>query len=53
MTEPVLHALGIRTYLLRRMEEIKETVHQAQVLAWDANRPVALLLTKDVLGTRG
>ncbi|MBI2370045.1 MAG: sulfopyruvate decarboxylase [Deltaproteobacteria bacterium] len=53
VTEPVLHALGIRTYLLRRMEEIKETVHQAQVLAWDANRPVALLLTKDVLGTRG
>lgn len=51
-TEPVLHALGIRAYLLRRVEEVKETIRHAQVLAWDANRPVALLLTKDVLGTR-
>jgi sulfopyruvate decarboxylase subunit alpha len=52
MTEPVLHALGIRTYILRAPEQAKEVIKRAQVLAEDSKRPVALLLTKEVLGHR-
>jgi sulfopyruvate decarboxylase subunit alpha len=52
MTEPVLHALGIRTYILRAPERAKEVIKRAQVLAEDSKRPVALLLTKEVLGRR-
>ena len=50
VTEPVLQALGIRHYTPRRPEEIKKTMRGAQVLAQDSKRPVAVLLTKDVLG---
>jgi sulfopyruvate decarboxylase subunit alpha len=52
MTEPVLHALGIRFYVLREPKQAKDIVKRAQVLAEDSKRPVALLLTKEVLGRR-
>ncbi|MGH7871242.1 MAG: thiamine pyrophosphate-binding protein [Candidatus Binatia bacterium] len=50
VTEPVLQALGFRFYVLRKREEIDETLRGAQVLAEDSKRPVAVLLTKTVLG---
>jgi sulfopyruvate decarboxylase subunit alpha len=52
MTEPVLDALGIRSYVLREPEQANDIVRRAQVLAEDSKRPVALLLTKEVLGRR-
>jgi sulfopyruvate decarboxylase subunit alpha len=52
MTEPVLDALSIRYYTLRQPAEAKETIKRAQILAEDSRRPVALLLTKEVLGRR-
>lgn len=52
VTEPVLRGLGIRYYVLRRLDEIKTTIKGATTLAVDSRRPVAVLLTKDVLGTR-
>jgi sulfopyruvate decarboxylase subunit alpha len=52
MTEPVLNALGIRHYVIREPQEVKEVIKRAQVLTEDAKRPVALLLTKEVLGRR-
>jgi len=52
MTEPVLQALGIRTYVLRKPDEAKTLIRRTQVLADDYKRPVAVLLTKDVLGRR-
>jgi len=52
MTEPVLHALGIRFYVLRDPDQAREILKRAQVLAEDSKRPVALLLTKEVLGRR-
>lgn len=50
VTEPVLQALGFRSYVLRRREEIDSVLHGAQILAEDAKKPVAVLLTKSVLG---
>jgi sulfopyruvate decarboxylase subunit alpha len=52
MTEPVLHALGIRSYILREPSQAKELIKRGQILAEDAKRPIALLLTKEVLGRR-
>ncbi|HWO41157.1 MAG TPA: thiamine pyrophosphate-binding protein [Candidatus Eisenbacteria bacterium] len=52
MTEPVLRALGIRFYLLRDPEQAPRAIERAQILTEDSKRPVALLLTKDVLGHR-
>jgi sulfopyruvate decarboxylase subunit alpha len=52
VTEPVLRGLGIRHYVLRNPEEIKATIKGATKLAIDSRRPVAVLLTKDVLGMR-
>jgi sulfopyruvate decarboxylase subunit alpha len=52
MTEPVLQALGIRYYIMRSTADAPELIQRAQVLAEDARRPVALLLTKEVLGRR-
>ncbi|TLY35250.1 MAG: hypothetical protein E6K60_11115 [Nitrospirae bacterium] len=52
MTEPVLNAMGIRFYTLRELAQAKEVIQRAQVLAEDSKRPVALLLTKEVLGRR-
>jgi sulfopyruvate decarboxylase subunit alpha len=50
VTEPVLQSMGIRYYILRRSEEIEATVRGAQILAEDSKKPVAVLLTKSVLG---
>ena len=52
VTEPVLQAMGIRAYILRKTEEIDETLRGAQVLAEDSRKPVAVLLTKSVLGVK-
>jgi sulfopyruvate decarboxylase subunit alpha len=52
LTEPVLNALAIRSYVLRDPAQAKEVINRAQILAEDSKRPVALLLTKDVLGHR-
>jgi sulfopyruvate decarboxylase subunit alpha len=52
VTEPVLQALGIRSYILRKSEDIDETMIGAQILAEDSKKPVAVLLTKSVLGVR-
>ncbi len=49
VTEPVLDALGLRTYILRRPDEVEQTIRGAQILAEDSRRPVAILLTRDVL----
>ena len=50
VTEPVLHALGIRSYVARTIGEIEQTLTGAQILAQDSKKPVAVLLTKAVLG---
>ncbi len=52
MTEPVLNALGIRSYVLREPQQAREVIKRAQILAEDSKRPVALLLTKEFLGRR-
>ncbi len=52
VTEPVLKALGIRSYLLRRIEDCDEILRGAQMLADDSKRPVAVLLTKSALGVK-
>jgi sulfopyruvate decarboxylase subunit alpha len=52
VTEPVLQAMGIRAYVLRHAEDIDSTLQGAQVLADDAKKPVAVLLTKSVLGVK-
>jgi sulfopyruvate decarboxylase TPP-binding subunit len=50
VTEPVLKAMGIRYYILRRREHIDQTLRGAEILADDSKKPVAVLLTKSVLG---
>ena len=50
VTEPVLQAMGFRTFVLRDPEAVAETLHGAQILADDSKRPVAVLLTRHVLG---
>ncbi len=52
VTEPALQALGIRYTILRKVEEIDETLWGAQILAEDSKKPVAVLLTKNVLGVK-
>jgi sulfopyruvate decarboxylase subunit alpha len=52
VTEPVLQAMGFRTYVLRNQEDIDATLRGAQVLADDSKKPVAVLLTKSVLGVQ-
>jgi sulfopyruvate decarboxylase subunit alpha len=52
VTEPVLQALGIRSYVLRNVRECDEVLRGAHVLADDSKRPVAVLLTKSVLGVK-
>ena len=52
VTEPVLQAMGFRSYVLRRREEVDAILSGAQMLADDSKRPVAVLLTKSVLGVR-
>jgi sulfopyruvate decarboxylase subunit alpha len=50
VTEPVLQAMGFRTFVLREPEAVAEILRGAQILADDSKRPVAVLLTKTVLG---
>jgi sulfopyruvate decarboxylase subunit alpha len=50
VTEPVLQALGFRSYVLRKQQDIDETLCGAQILADDSKKPVAVLLAKSVLG---
>ncbi len=52
VTEPVLNALGIRSYILRRIEDCDEMIRGAQILADDSKKPVAVLLTKTALGVK-
>jgi len=52
VTEPALHALGIRSYILRKAEDIDAMLDGAQILADDSKKPVAVLLTKSVLGVK-
>ena len=52
VTEPVLRGLGIRYQVLRGPGEIRRVIKGATTLAIDSRRPVAVLLTKDVLGMR-
>jgi sulfopyruvate decarboxylase subunit alpha len=52
VTEPVIQAMGFRSYVLRKREEIDETLRGAQILADDSKKPVAVLLTKTVLGVK-
>lgn len=52
VTEPVLTALGIRSAILRRIDECDEILRDAQILADDSKRPVAVLLTKSALGVK-
>jgi sulfopyruvate decarboxylase TPP-binding subunit len=52
MTEPVLQALGIRYYIMRDIADAPELIKRAQVLAEDSKKPIALLLTKELLGRR-
>jgi sulfopyruvate decarboxylase subunit alpha len=51
-TIPILEALGVRYYLLRKAEETNWTLTNAQILCENSERPLAVLLTKDVLGKR-
>ena len=50
VTEPVLQAMGFRTLVMREPDGVAETLRGAQILADDSKRPVAVLLTKPVLG---
>lgn len=50
VTEPVLQAMGFRSYIVRKLEDVNETLRGAQILADDSKKPVAVLLTKGVLG---
>jgi sulfopyruvate decarboxylase subunit alpha len=52
VTEPVLQAMGFRTYVLRRREDVDEILIGAQMLADDSKKPVAVLLTKSVLAVQ-
>jgi sulfopyruvate decarboxylase subunit alpha len=52
VTEPVLQAMGFRSYILRKQEEIDDILRGAQILADDSKKPVAVLLTRSVLGVK-
>jgi sulfopyruvate decarboxylase subunit alpha len=49
VTEPVLSALGIPTYLLDDLTEAPNLIAGALVQAYNAQRPVAILIAKAVL----
>jgi sulfopyruvate decarboxylase subunit alpha len=53
VTEPVLHALGIRYYVLRDRDAVARTISGAVVLTMDSKRPVAVLLNRDLLKSEG
>jgi|SRR5262245_23435871 sulfopyruvate decarboxylase subunit alpha len=49
VTEPVLEALGIPSYVLDDINDAPNLIAGALVQAYNAQRPVAVLLTKSVL----
>jgi sulfopyruvate decarboxylase subunit alpha len=49
VTEPVLKALGIPSYILYDLEKAPDLFAGAMVQAYNAQRPVAILITKGVL----
>ncbi|MEI9922496.1 MAG: thiamine pyrophosphate-binding protein [Bradyrhizobium sp.] len=49
VTEPVLDALGIPYYLLDDLGKVNDLIAGAVVQAYNAQRPVAILITKAVL----
>ncbi|MGA9009652.1 MAG: thiamine pyrophosphate-binding protein [Xanthobacteraceae bacterium] len=49
VTEPVLKALGIPSYILNDLEKAPDLFAGAMVQAYNAQRPVAILITKGVL----
>jgi len=49
VTEPVLEALGISTYILDDLDKAPDLISGAVVQAYNAQRPVAILITKAVL----
>jgi sulfopyruvate decarboxylase subunit alpha len=49
VTEPVLQALGINYAMLDSRETVGHRVREAHVLAESSLRPVALLLTRDLM----
>lgn len=49
VTEPVLDALRIPFLRLERREEVAHRIRKAQTLAYASNRPVALLLGRDLM----
>jgi sulfopyruvate decarboxylase subunit alpha len=52
VTEPVLRGLGIRYQVLRDLGKIKATIKGSTMLAIDSRKPVAVLMTKEILGMR-
>ena len=49
VTEPVLDALGIPHYTLNKLNDAPDLIAGALVQAYNAQRPVAILMTKAVL----
>ena len=49
VTEPLLQALGIPYRKLSHPESVAKEIREAQTLAESASRPVALLLTRDLM----
>lgn len=49
VTEPVLGALGIPSYVLDDLEKAPDLIAGALVQAYNAQRPVAILMTKAIL----
>jgi sulfopyruvate decarboxylase subunit alpha len=52
VTEPVLAALGIRSYVPREPGKFSDTLKGALILAEDSKKPVAVLLTRDIVGVK-
>jgi sulfopyruvate decarboxylase TPP-binding subunit len=49
VTEPVLKALEIPTYVLNNIDDAPNMISGALVQAYNAQRPVAILMTKGIL----
>jgi hypothetical protein len=44
--------MGFRSYVLRQQGEIEAVLRGAEILADDSKKPVAVLLTRSVLGVK-
>jgi sulfopyruvate decarboxylase subunit alpha len=49
VTEPVLAALGIRTFVPADADEVRRLIPQVTTMSRQAQRPVAILLTKSAM----